>query len=111
MHRGEGLLVRIQHEDLAHPSFLVCSCEPPEALVRVASTTFSGGTSARHWLRPLRLFHRTVLALQAGRAPEGRNLNACLETGGSLSSLLSARAPGLTAQHLAALQAPASNAG
>src|SRR5215831_5736464 len=95
MHRVERLLVRIQHKDLAHTSFLVCSCEPPEARVMVASTRFSGGTSARHWLHPLRLFNRAVLALQAGLAPEGRNGNACLENGGSLSSLLSAHAQGL----------------
>jgi hypothetical protein len=111
MHRVERLLVRVQHQDLAHTLFLMCSCEPPEALVMVASTTFSGGTSARHWLGPLHLFHRAVLALQAGLAPEGRNWNTCLENGGSVSSLASARAPGLPEQHVAALQAPAFDAG
>jgi integrase len=65
------------------------------ARVMVASTRFSGGTSARHWLHPLRLFNRTVLELQAGRAPEGRNGNACLENVGSVSSLLSAHVQGL----------------
>src|SRR5215469_3520924 len=87
MHRVERLFVRIQYKDLAHTCSFVCSCEPPVARVMVASTRFSGGTPAQHWLHPLHLFNRAVLALQAGLAPEGRNLNACLENVGSVSSL------------------------
>src|SRR5215469_2414478 len=95
MHRVERLFVRIQYKDLAHTCSFVCSCEPPVARVMVASTRFSGGTPAQHWLHPLHLFNRVVLALQASLAPEDRNGSACLENVGFVSSLLSAHVQGL----------------